>query len=169
MKDTYQIFYIFLKKNLGIATCKHIVWLKLLAFIFLSEETYIFLLRKTFQLWLWFFPLPRPVLDFQSSLLFMTPICLSILSQKEEEEEGGMIEQHMVWSVSAGRLNWGIPFLNHDNSTQNGMISVAEDSKFQTVLVLHQSLWYSWKQIYRKSGMDKKVGHEKTARPNNSK
>lgn len=33
--------------------------------------------------------------------------------QGDREGEGGVREQHMIWSASTGTLKWGIPFLNH--------------------------------------------------------
>jgi len=40
--------------------------------------------------------------------------------------------------------------------------------KFQTVLVLCQSSWYSGKQTDKEPGVAKQATHEKVKRPNNS-
>ncbi|XP_032535593.1 uncharacterized protein LOC116782749 [Chiroxiphia lanceolata] len=35
------------------------------------------------------------------------------------EEEGGVREWLMVWRISVGALNWGVPFLNHDSPIES--------------------------------------------------
>ena len=88
------------------------------------------------------FPVNLSCLNPWSLLFVKPPTLLSILLQ-EEVWEGAVIEQHMVWSVSVGALNWGIPFWNHNTRFHVRALKTAVLNTL--ALILRQAL--SWEEL----------------------